>query len=410
VLIAFAKEGVTADKRELIDGWDGSALGTSLNSDVYTVSDFSECSDTSYNSQGDEVLGSGTTESSASGAFGLQGRCGVDIASFAPWEKRYVKLFATNSHGSVFSDTFVVARVPSGMVFVAADDWPDEVKHRLAAEYGESYSAPFDFAIDKWEATASGTVSNCTSYDMPCSGGIGGGYLQSNAGVPLASRNWYTFKHGCDARTGVLHAANPAWVGNALAAEHDSGRRVHLATGVEWMVGAFGTPDTIGPQFCSTHSTFWNPGTPGDQAQTGANSMQSCMSRYGVRNMIGNVWEWTNDLADSGYMLNYWTTGGGGVDVGLPGSWNVAQGFITSWDFDKGFPLSSGVQASSLHQSDHFWENLDALSTYGPEARAARRGGRWSHGAQAGRFALDLSTAPTITLTGFGGRCALAAP
>ncbi|RMG53941.1 MAG: hypothetical protein D6722_29720 [Bacteroidetes bacterium] len=326
------------------------------------------------------------------------------MSSLDPWEKRYVKLFASNSHGQIFSDQYVIARVPDGMVFVAAEDWPDPVKHRLAAEYGESYNTPYDFAIDKYETSANGSVPNCDpEYDFPCTTSGFTGYLESTGATPAINLNWYSHKTGCDRRTDILGAD---WADTGLSPGDPSGRRVHLATGVEWMVASFGTPDSIGPQFCHNHRDFWNPGTPAS-----AGSMERCQSRYGARNMIGNQEEWANELADNGVMYTYWIDDDLGEDIGLSGGWDVATGFITSWNFNLAFPMStSWTQSAAFSESDHFGENSGSLSSYGSRAQAARRGALWDGGSRAGRFRLRLNHGPTGTNSSLGGRCSLASP
>ena len=428
-----------AKSRALLDAWDGAAVaGSTLADDVFTITNFSQCNLTlgsnafGYNSTVMETPGTGSV---TSGALGLQGRCGISISSLPRWQKRWVKLSASNSFGSTFSETLVIARVPSGMVFVSADDWPESAASAnmpTATEMGETYPEAnrFDFAIDKYEVSVSGTVADCTSDSFPCTapangGGNGGaGHLASTGATPAVNLDWYTYKQGCLNRATVLTAESNIDPQNGVWQGATADKQVHLATGLEWMVASFGTPDATGPGFCNTTAgtspAFWNPGAPASQIQTGANSMELCASRYGARNMIGNQWEWTDDLfhnQPTQSVRRFWTSTNNGNDVGITDEYfPITTGspmWHTGWGWLRAFPTASTTtQGLGLSGGDGHWKNHGAMSGIGDRARAGFRGGSWGTGTNAGRFALNLSAGPTsggMSAT-FGGRCALSRP
>ncbi len=225
------------------------------------------------------------------------------------------------------------------------------------------------------------------------------------------SLNWYTFKHGCDARTAILEADDPAWADDTLLPGDTSGRRVHLATGMEWMVAAFGTPDAAGNPFCNIETGFWAPAL--GAADGTSDSTESCMSRYGTRNQIGTAWEYTNEMAHNGAVYNFWSEAADGVSIGIPGTWAFSTSVAKTWSFLFHFPLSTGSQSSpeeSFHHADYLTRPGTAISSQGAESIVGARGASWSNDLFAGRFALNFNANPTTGAMGYTGRCALAAP
>lgn len=63
-------------------------------------------------------------------------------------------------------------------------------------------------------------------------------------------------------------------------------------TGAEWQLAAAGTPD---PGALDDDATMCVTGGSGP-ATTGSRS--ACVSSWGARDMVGNVWEWVADAAD----------------------------------------------------------------------------------------------------------------
>ena len=393
------------------------ARGSSPSDDELVFSHYTKCTDTAFNSVDFE---STVAPTSPTDYLGTQGRCGIDISALDPWEIRYLRIFAVSPTLGRYSELFIIAKVPDGMVFVHADDWPNTTMHTAAAEIGESYSSPFNFAIDKYESSNNGTVTDCSDEAFPCTT-MGSGFLESAATQPRITINWYTAKTGCDARTASLVAEDPAWATSSTDRSSTVGqqRRVHLATGLEWQVASFETPEAAGPGYCLISHDFANTASPYNQGATGNTSQQLCKSRYGVQNMIGNAHEWTDDLFDnngvagSGVAKNFWATSyTSGIDIGLPGTWGpqTSNGHIESYFFDKGFPETTTANEDiSFSGGDYFHYSGSALSSAGERGLAAIRGGFLWHDKAAGRFWTQMHT-PASGAYGVTARCALRAP
>ena len=396
----------------------GTFAGSSVSDSVWVFNTYAGCTDTSYNSTAFE---SAVAPGSIGDPLPAIGRCGIDLGSLPPWTKRYISVAAYHSvHGYTVSDEFIVARVPDGMVYVDASDWPDTSRHADAAEMGESYSSPFSFAVDKYEVSKNGTVDDCTTETFPCSE-AGSGHLESKSATPYHDFNYYTIKTGCDARTAVLAADDIAWVtpDTDRSLTTTQTRRVHLTTGVEWMVSSFGTPKAPGPHYCFMSHEFQGVGTPMPGGESGSLSQLLCKSRYGAMNMIGNANEWTDDLWDddgvagAGIIKNYWSSAyTDGVDLGLPAGYGPAadNGKIEAYDFDFAHPISTTHDVSiSFVGEDYHHHGGFLLSNIGTRQLAPIRGGFMWHDEDAGRF-WNLLHAPNSNEYGAGGRCALRAP
>ena len=196
------------------------------------------------------------------------------------------------------------------------------------------------------------------------------------------------------------------WVGisanSARTACTNAGK--HLCTSEEWLAGAningafydlptgaatasvipSGASDATG---CNTYEAAdcdgmsmngsYVIGTGGDACNTG--NKTSCKSAEGVYDMVGNVWEWTNDT------VNY-------VKPCTPGTSGYCYWNGTGW----------GTSGTAKYGSDgvYFLDNSTTRSGY-----AVKRGGRWNTGAVAGPFCATLDLAPTDTYYNIGFRC-----
>jgi hypothetical protein len=158
--------------------------------------------------------------------------------------------------------------------------------------------------------------------------------------------------------------------------------------------------------------------------RTGSSATSACVSRYGAQDLVGNVWEWSSDQISCG----------GATCVGMSAVYNTVdtsnrdfegvafdgtQGPTTSntfttWgkiQFPVGIPIAGAGftgdgtvsrTAAQLH-GDFFWINV------GSSTRGTYGGSSWYDGTQAGRFALAVDDAPTVTYLVLGFRCALPA-
>ncbi len=153
----------------------------------------------------------------------------------------------------------------------------------------------------------------------------------------------------------------------------------HLITNKDWQEAVKGTPDDATKCKVDTTSTgtlipsadWYNRG--GDDAiYTG--SATECISKYGIYDMIGNVWEWTDDLIDA----------------------------VSNDDYAN----------SATYGSDYVWrQTLGSIYIREGDASASvsvlLRGGRWDNGADAGAFALSLSRGLSRWYWDLGFRCSM---
>ena len=182
--------------------------------------------------------------------------------------------------------------------------------------------------------------------------------------------------------------------------------------------------------------------------RTGSTSTQNCVSRYGIQDMVGNVWQWSSDQLNTcsstthtcqamtsqldtsntdwnGFMFDGTTSnigpGGGGSNVT---EWNFSAMTFSATQFQAvlGLPMiatassiwdyltigsSAGQFNSAKFHGDHFWLYTD--NGNGSPARGAIAGGGWNNGADSGRFSLSLYGTPASTNVIIGARCALPA-
>ena len=167
----------------------------------------------------------------------------------------------------------------------------------------------------------------------------------------------------------------------------------HLCTSEEWLGAAningqvYNLPTDLAasPNFCNTGAATNCVGhsySSGNACNTGKNKTDgwnNCTSAEGVYDMVGNVWEWTNETvsytkpctpATSGYC--YWNG--------------------TGW----------GTSGTAKYGNDgtYYLDNSTTRSGY-----AVLRGGSWNYGADAGPFCAYLNNGPTAAGNGVGFRC-----
>lgn len=151
-----------------------------------------------------------------------------------------------------------------------------------------------------------------------------------------------------------------------------SGKR--LPTGTEWILAARGTPDGPG---CNVN--YAN----GDGPRSSSEGF-NCTSYWGAQEMIGNLWEWTDE----------WYAG-------------VAGPFPD----DPSYPYNQKPWPQSSYNSDAVWHVASDVRTDGSGLRTvglpsvAVRGGDWTNGQSAGVFSMILEYAPSAAHSKIGFRC-----
>ena len=230
-----------------------------------------------------------------------------------------------------------------------------------------------DMCVDKYEASVWSTATGGTQYGID-----GAGDYPAACGNGLTGSGENT-AGGCAAGAGKIFARSVVGVKpstsltwfQANTACANAGK--HLLTNAEWQAAAAGTPDPgalaqdAGPK-CNTS---------GSQSMTSGNGT-SCLSSYGVENMIGSVWEWVAD----------WGTAGAGA--------SNAMGTAVPW-------------VSASYNGDQMW-NIGGNAHNGSawtagQALAVFRGGYWANGAAAGVFAFYASDGPSGWTSPVGFRC-----
>jgi formylglycine-generating enzyme required for sulfatase activity len=210
------------------------------------------------------------------------------------------------------------------------------------------------FWIDRYEASLWDGPTGGTQYDGVAANSMG--FLQNG--------QWTKPMYALSVK-GVMPSASLTWF-QAVEACRLSGKR--LANGEEWLAAARGTVDAAGS--CNINT-----------AGVRATGTGSCVSGSGAEDLIGNIWEWTNE-------------------------WYAAPGTGTTFAAAVAWPTNYNMDDAVNVQSWTYTYGGDATGKAGLPA-AAMRGGAYNGLAPAGVFILNVGVAPSWWDPATGFRCVI---
>jgi formylglycine-generating enzyme required for sulfatase activity len=224
---------------------------------------------------------------------------------------------------------------------------------------------PSAFWIDQYEATL---------WDTATGGGTQYGKADNDAHNAGFTRNaqWTKPMYALSV-TGKTPSRYLTWF-QANEACHLGGKV--LAGRTEWLTAASGTIDpgaNANAPACNTQSAGLRPTGMGAGA---------CVSRWGAEDLIGNIWEWTDE-------------------------WNGAPGTGSAFANDGATNWPSDYNADATWDLNTFVNRDEVGTQVAALPAAAVRGGAFSNGASAGVFAESLDFAPSYWSPNVGFRCAI---
>jgi formylglycine-generating enzyme required for sulfatase activity len=211
------------------------------------------------------------------------------------------------------------------------------------------------------------------------------------------SGNWTAPLYACAVK-GVVPSRSLTWF-QAQQACGASGR--HLITNGEWQMAVAGTYDPGSATGNATGDARCNIGTSGAR-KTGLGTdgdavygeSTECTSKYGVEDMIGNLWEWADLWGQSGNASTSYSNGA----------------YVKPWPAGYS-PTDEDSGTTGAQTADGTW-NINGISysngTGGYTSGlpfAAIRGGDWTNGTGAGAFAFNATNGPSNWDWSLGFRC-----
>lgn len=229
-----------------------------------------------------------------------------------------------------------------------------------------------------------------------------------------------------------------AWPDNLQQSEIlnlELGADLSVTSGCNGSTGAGLSFDaTVPPVNIETLPSLASSGANGMLVRTGSISTRSCISRYGVRDLIGNLAEWVSDQMDCSSVTNicngqtstvvpsntdfssYSLNGVDGPGGQVLGTWAISDMTYSSTKFllPIGMPvvtgstldaLSIGTGTGEIDPATFLSDRLILSQT--TAIRGFQVGGRWNTGNSAGRFYTEFRNYTETSSSAVGLRCAV---
>jgi hypothetical protein len=385
------------------------------------------------------VCGSASIEGNLSGGDEASGLCGVeydwvvDPEIIAGNEDGLVGLWHFNNdwtdssgngnHGTAFGD----ATFGDGILGTAGGEFDGDGDYVSVGSINYSSKTYWSKGNDGvWKFIANNGTHTFVNGVLACPEGMAyidklGGYCidryeASTPGCEIVGNNCGNYTHAsycptiCIPESGVLGSVGSNTGTTAVAYSRENvaplvgvsqmqARQMctnagkHLCTDEEWLGAAniwgqvYYLPSdlAVAPYRCVTGSSAYcnYAGNSNYACNTSKYSggISGCVSAEGVYDMVGNVWEWTNETVGYTKPCGDPAVGGACYINATSGDWQTSS-------------------ISPLYGNDYVYFSANTVTN-----KAVLRGGYWSNGATAGPFCAYLSNAPSTVSYLIGFRC-----
>jgi len=339
------------------DYWDGlnspaDILGSQINNDLNWIN--ASTANGSYvpyvGADNNVDLGEENISTTGTGLFGFVGNLTSRVT------KLFVEDIDASGSVNVSGDLDV-----GGDVSISGDVNVDGFVYSDVCPEGMAYIDKLGgYCIDKYEASRPDATGSSMGSDTSMA-------VSQQGVIPWVSISQINARTACE-NAGKHLCSDEEWIGAANV----QGQVYYLPTNL-----------AVAPYYCVTDSSTYcldNSYAGGEACETGTYSggASGCYSEEGVYDMVGNVWEWTDEVVD-----------------------------VTNPDGTAGWKYAN-QEGEWQSSTSGLWNKYGNDGVYFPTTttgRAVLRGGNWYRGATAGPFCAALNNAPAHPnyITGF--RC-----